>query len=105
MWKLGGLLPEIREQGKSIDIGANGGFLMEEISRLLNRVRLAEYTGSLTTPPCTEGIRWIVSRDPMLVDPNVYAEFRRVMKYNSRILQDKPGSDNILKQLSTSLRG
>jgi Eukaryotic-type carbonic anhydrase len=99
MWKPGGLIPHVMQTGQSVNLGMNGGFTMEEITRLIARVPLAEYFGSLTTPPCTEGMHWIVAREPMIVDPGVYTSFKRVMRYNARILESSPGSENVLKQL------
>jgi carbonic anhydrase len=29
--------------------------------------RYYAYAGSLTTPPCSEGVRWIVAKDPVKV--------------------------------------
>ena len=35
------------------------------------------YDGSLTTPPCTEGIRWIVLRDPLTASAEQIATFKK----------------------------
>ncbi len=37
------------------------------------------YTGSLTTPPCTEGVRWIVMQTPVEVGKEQIAEFRHIL--------------------------
>ena len=33
------------------------------------------YRGSLTTPPCTEGVLWHVMEQPMYIDPTLLARF------------------------------
>ncbi len=45
------------------------------------------YSGSLTTPPCTEGVRWIVLKAPLQVSAEQVHRFRRVMGRNVRPLQ------------------
>ncbi len=35
------------------------------------------FTGSLTTPPCTEGVRWMVLKQPVTVSKEQIAKFRR----------------------------
>jgi carbonic anhydrase len=49
------------------------------------------YLGSLTTPPCTEGVRWIVMRQPMTVSRAQLDVFARVVPMNARPLQDAAG--------------
>jgi carbonic anhydrase len=49
------------------------------------------YTGSLTTPPCTEGVRWIVYEQEMTMSRTQYRAFQSLYKINSRPLQDAHG--------------
>lgn len=45
------------------------------------------YEGSLTTPPCTEEVRWIVMADQTTVAPSVASEFDEVVGPNARPVQ------------------
>ena len=45
------------------------------------------YDGSLTTPPCTEGVRWFVMRPQKSVSPEQVSAFLRVFGENARHTQ------------------
>jgi carbonic anhydrase len=45
------------------------------------------YMGSLTTPPCTEGVLWMVLKQPVQVASEQVAIFSRVFRNNSRPVQ------------------
>ena len=49
------------------------------------------YEGSLTTPPCTEGVRWFVFEQPLSISRAQLQAFARLYKINSRPLQDTHG--------------
>jgi carbonic anhydrase len=45
------------------------------------------YGGSLTTPPCTEGVRWFVLKSPVTISKSELATFARLYPANARPLQ------------------
>ncbi|MGZ3184036.1 MAG: carbonic anhydrase [Telluria sp.] len=50
-----------------------------------------EYMGSLTTPPCTEGVLWLVMKQPMQASPAQMALFARLYPLNARPIQAAAG--------------
>ncbi len=49
------------------------------------------YMGSLTTPPCTEGVRWFVLEQELSLSRDQLRAFSAIFKMNSRPLQDPHG--------------
>jgi carbonic anhydrase len=50
-----------------------------------------EFDGSLTTPPCTEGVRWMVVREPEEISPSEIATFGKLYHDNARPTQPSNG--------------
>ena len=42
------------------------------------------YSGSLTTPPCSESVRWVVLKQPLQISKSQIASFRAVFPMNAR---------------------
>ncbi|MEO5932643.1 MAG: carbonic anhydrase family protein [Duganella sp.] len=54
------------------------------------------FMGSMTTPPCQEGVLWLVMKEPIQASPAQMALFSRLYPLNSRPIQ--PGSGRIIKE-------
>jgi len=49
------------------------------------------FAGSLTTPPCSEGVRWFVLKEPVAVSKAQIAAFRKLYNMNARPVQPLNG--------------
>ena len=54
------------------------------------------FMGSLTTPPCSEGVLWLVMKEPVQASPAQMALFSRLYPPNARPVQ--PSSGRIVKE-------
>ena len=54
------------------------------------------YMGSLTTPPCTEDVLWMVLKQPLTVSPEQIAIFSRLYRHNARPIQ--PSNGRLIKE-------
>ena len=49
------------------------------------------YSGSLTTPPCSEGVSWNVLSEPIELSPEQIATFESIYPYNARPIEPLDG--------------
>jgi len=49
------------------------------------------YMGSLTTPPCSEGVLWLVMKEPVEISPDQLLIFSRLYPMNARPIQKNSG--------------
>jgi carbonic anhydrase len=54
------------------------------------------FDGSLTTPPCTEGVRWMVLSEPQEVSPAEVVSFSKLFGNNARPTQ--PSNGRVVKE-------
>jgi carbonic anhydrase len=64
---------------------------MELADLLPNDRRYFTYMGSLTTPPCSEGVKWIVMRQPVTLTKDQIDIFARMYPMNARPIQSIAG--------------
>lgn len=54
------------------------------------------YAGSLTTPPCSEGVTWYVVEESLHMSVAQFHAWKAVIKFNSRNTQNAPGLENLI---------
>jgi carbonic anhydrase len=54
------------------------------------------YMGSLTTPPCTEGVLWLVMKSPVSVAAEQVGIFGKLYSMNARPVQ--PANGRLIKE-------
>jgi hypothetical protein len=55
------------------------------------------YAGSLTTPPCSEGVTWLIPNERLPITVDQFNALKSVIKFNSRYTQNMLGDVNILQ--------
>lgn len=67
------------------------GASLDAASLLPGKTSYFTFEGSLTTPPCTEGVTWYVLRQPMTASANQIAAFAKHYPHNARPVQPLQG--------------
>ena len=68
-----------------------------DLMQLLPEIRnYWTYMGSLTTPPCTEGVLWMVMKQPLQVSADQVSIFSRLYRNNARPVQ--PANGRLIKE-------
>ncbi|KAJ3318602.1 hypothetical protein HDU76_000786 [Blyttiomyces sp. JEL0837] len=84
--------PYIAQVVPSLPKGANNQTIamnidLTHIKTFIQNSRFFEYSGSLTTPPCTEGVLWLVAEKPLTVSWDQYMALQQTMEFNARFTQ------------------
>jgi carbonic anhydrase len=73
------------QESPEIDLG-----ITINLAKLLPNNKTAyRYSGSLTTPPCTEGVNWLLMTDPVELSPAQITALKNVFNGNNRPIQRK----------------
>ena len=98
LFEEGAANPELQRLWDYMPLDANDsmrsaeGVTFNPVSMLpADRAKYLQYIGSLTTPPCTEGVVWIVLRQPVTASPEQIALFRKMVGMNARPVQPVNG--------------
>ncbi|KAI9150676.1 Alpha carbonic anhydrase 1, chloroplastic [Paramyrothecium foliicola] len=94
-------LKDIPNRGDTVQTGALN--FSDLISRI-NTSNVYSYDGSLTTPPCSEGVKFNVVADPVFVNVSTFRALKKLVKFNSRYTQNTPGQINLLENASNVLK-
>ncbi|KAH6620460.1 alpha carbonic anhydrase [Boeremia exigua] len=71
-----------------------------DFSSVINKVAtsdILQYSGSLTTPPCAEGVTFLIVKDPLDIGVADFNAIKSIVKFNSRFIQNTIGGENILE--------
>ncbi|CUI09776.1 carbonic anhydrase [Massilia antarctica] len=69
----------------------NPNVVLDVAEMLPQRRDYFTFMGSLTTPPCNEGVLWLVMKQPMQASPAQMALFSRMYPLNARPIQSSAG--------------
>lgn len=74
--------------GPPVDLGRGG----VDIRKVLPaRYDVYRYAGSLTTPPCSEGVNWLVLKEQATASAAQIEAFRALMRHDNRPIQPRNG--------------
>jgi carbonic anhydrase len=97
------VLSKVSQIPNGQDETTTGALDFTSIRTHLNRSNVHRYAGSLTTPPCDQGVTFNVVEAPLYISAIRYRELKDVVKFNSRYTQNKPGQINLLENAANTI--
>jgi len=73
------------------------GIDFSDVIAKIESSEVLQYTGSLTTPPCAEGVTFMIVKDPLDISVADFNSIKSVVKFNSRFIQNSLGQANMLE--------
>lgn len=67
------------------------------IMNVTSTSKVYTYAGSLTTPPCSEGVTWYVTQEHLSMSVSQFHAWKTIIKFNSRNTQNAPGTENLIR--------
>ncbi|KAG9231917.1 putative carbonic anhydrase [Amylocarpus encephaloides] len=99
----GGSTPLLNELVPTMDMILEPGTVAETgpldftaLITSLNAQPFKTYAGSLTTPPCAEGLTFFVASQTLPLDVNTYNKMKKILGFNARFVQSPAGTENLL---------
>jgi carbonic anhydrase len=87
-------LPRIQQPGSNTTIGAID---ISPVTNVIGSGHNYAYIGSLTQPPCTEGVAWVIPNQTFPITVHQFNGLKEVLGFNSRYTQNKLGDGNLLQ--------
>ncbi|MFD9635940.1 carbonic anhydrase [Streptomyces violascens] len=76
-----------------------------DLNKLLPQERGSyQYAGSLTTPPCSEGVKWTVLKQTVTITPDEANQYRKLFPKTNRPIQPHNGRELITSETSPGAR-
>ena len=70
---------------------------------VISKQALHTYEGSLTTPPCAEGLKFFVTSQQLPLNVATFNQIKAVVGFNARFTQNTVGAENLLTLSSQSV--
>ncbi|KAL6702681.1 hypothetical protein ACN47E_001228 [Coniothyrium glycines] len=87
-------VPAITTPGSNTTI--EGGIDFSDVLSKIESSSLFQYSGSLTTPPCSEGVSFLIVEEPLDISVADFNSIKSVVKFNARFIQNVLGQANML---------
>ncbi|TLS27736.1 hypothetical protein PpBr36_01208 [Pyricularia pennisetigena] len=99
------LMPEVSKIATPGTKTETPPLVMSELVQQIKSGSFQSYSGSLTTPPCSEGVRWLVSTQKLAISAENFFSMRNVIGFNARFAQNNPGQPNLMSLATASTGG
>ena len=89
MMEVGAMNPSIEKiwQATPQSVGEGDAVEISAVSLLPSKLDYFKYEGSLTTPPCSEGVQWHVAKQPIQISEKQLIAFQQLFPINARPIQ------------------